>query len=92
MTDHAVHVPVTWIADHTGYERLHNLGDALHEQETAMDRNRYFWSVYPSEPIIFCRDNTSHYVVEWREPDGDEIWIIPWLREMTKLAARKAMH
>jgi hypothetical protein len=90
MTD--IEIPITWINDHTGLERLHDLGDALHEQETAMDRDRYYWAIHPSKPIILCRDNASNDVIEWHRPDGKNVWIIAWLREMTKLIAPKAMH
>jgi hypothetical protein len=90
MTD--VEIPITWITDHTGFERLHNLGDALHEQETAMGRDRYFWAVHPTKPIILCRDNASNDVIEWMNPADKDKWIITWLREMTTLVARKRMH
>jgi hypothetical protein len=87
-----VALPITWITDHSGFERLHALGDALHEQTTDIVRDRYFWAVHPTKPIILCRDHSSDYVVEWMNPADKDKWAIKWLREMTKLVARKAMH
>jgi hypothetical protein len=82
-----IKVPVVWIKPGAS-ERLHKLADELHEQQTAIEDERYFWALHPDGNVVHCDDAIAGNMVEWSDLDPEDQWVIVWLRGEMEQARR----